>query len=99
MIATSTAHVPLSTRLGDVHLLSAVLPAVLSQYGVSWPAESSRPESLRPESLRTESPRLEPPRLEPLWTESEAGGEGWKRLGSGARSRWGAPACVEPPSV
>ena len=52
MIATSTAHVPLSTRLGDVHLLSAVLPAVLSQYGVSWPAESSRSES-----LRTESPR------------------------------------------
>jgi hypothetical protein len=94
MIATSTAHVPLSTRLGDVHLLSAVLPAVLSQYGVSWPAESPRSES-----LRTESPYLEPPRLEPLWTESEAGGEGWKRLGSGARSRWGAPACVEPPSV
>jgi hypothetical protein len=89
MIATSTAHVPLSTRLGDVHLLSAVLPAVLSQYGVSWPAESSRSESLRTES----------PHLEPLWTESEAGGEGWKRLGSGARSRWGAPACVEPPSV
>jgi hypothetical protein len=89
MIATSTAHVPLSTRLGDVHLLSAVLPAVLSQYGVSWPAESSCPESLRTESQRAES----------LWTESEAGGEGWKRLGSGARSRWGAPACVEPPSV
>lgn len=74
MIATSTAHVPLSTRLGDVHLLSAVLPAVLSQYGVSWPAE-------------------------PVRTESEVDSEGWKRMGVGARSRWGAPACVEPPTV
>lgn len=79
MIATSTAHVPLSTRLGDVHLLSAVLPAVLSQYGVSWPAESPRTESLH--------------------AEFEAECEGWKRLGAGTRSRWGAPACVEPPSV
>ena len=84
MIATSTAQVPLSTRLGDVHLLSAVLPAVLSQYGVSWPAEPASTESTRMESL---------------CTESEVGGEGWKRLGAGARSRWGAPACVEPPTV
>lgn len=84
MIATSTAHVPLSTRHGDVHLLSAVLPAVLSQYGVSWPSELPRTESLRMESL---------------CTGSEVGGEGWKRMGAGARSRWGAPACVEPPTV
>jgi hypothetical protein len=45
MIATSTISVPLSTRLGDVHPLSAVLPAVLRQYGVPWPAEPSRSEA------------------------------------------------------
>jgi hypothetical protein len=35
--ATSTPYVSLSTRLGEVHPLSVVLPAVLRQYGVSWP--------------------------------------------------------------
>ncbi len=44
MIATRSSRSAFAVRAGYVQPLSAVLPAVLRQYGVQWPPERHAPE-------------------------------------------------------
>ena len=47
MIATRSPRSAFTARAGCVQPLSAILPAVLRQYGVQWPPESSSPDVCR----------------------------------------------------
>jgi hypothetical protein len=72
MIATRSPRSAFAVRAGCVQPLSAVLPAVLRQYGVQWPPEPRAPDvcvDVEQSSAGEYQPavRLVPDTLSPCW--------------------------------